>query len=237
MTASLRRGAGLLATLVCAPLALVACSGSDEPVVSPTATLAAAKKNLDATSGVRVGLSTPELPSGVSGLLSATGIGTHPPAFSGDIKVSASGVTADAEVVAVRGVVYAKLPFSASFAPIDPAEYGAPDPADLMRPQGGLSSLLTEATGVQRGEEVREGESVLSSFIATVPGRAIAAVIPSASQDASFDARFTVDDADRLSKAVLSGPFYPSAGDVTYTVTFEDYGTKRTITAPRARQR
>ncbi|HYO40134.1 MAG TPA: LppX_LprAFG lipoprotein [Nocardioidaceae bacterium] len=237
MTASLRRGPGLLAALACAAATLTACSGSDGPTESPTATLAAAKESLDATSGVRIGLSTPELPSGVSGLLSASGIGTHPPAFAGDIKVSASGVTADAEVVAVRGLVYAKLPFSSSFAPIDPAEYGAPDPAALMRPAGGLSSLLTESTGVKRGEEVREGESVLRSFTAAVPGDAVAAVIPSASPEASFDARFTIDDGDRLSKAVLSGPFYPRTDDVTYTITFAEYGTKRTITAPRATRR
>ena len=67
---------------------------------------------------------------------------------------------------------------------------------------------------------------VLSSFTGTVPGEAVAEVIPSASPTRDFDATFTVTDDDELAKAVLTGPFYPKADDVTYTITFDDYGTK-----------
>jgi lipoprotein LprG len=218
--------------LLVGPVALAGCSGGDEQKVSPEKTLAAAKKNLDATSGVRIGLSTARLPSGVNGLLTADGIGTHDPAFDGRIRISASGVTADATVVAVSGKVFAKLPFTTRFAPIDPGDFGAPDPADLMNNEGGLSSLLTSAQGVKQGDAVREGKTVLSSYAATVPGKAVASVIPSASPSADFEATFTVTDADRLAKAVLKGPFYPKAKDVTYTITFEDYGTEKNITAP-----
>jgi lipoprotein LprG len=220
--------------LLLALLTLSACTGKDEPDKSPSQTLAAAKQHLDDTSGVRVGLSTKKLPSGVNGLLTADGIGTHDPAFTGKIKVSATGITADAAVVAVDGVVYAELPFTTKYVKIDPADYGAPDPADLMNTEGGLSSLLTSATGVKQGDKVRDGKSVLSSYSATVPGKAVAAVIPSASTSADFRASFTVSDQDRLARAVLTGPFYPEAkgSDVTYTVTFDDYGTKKNITAP-----
>jgi len=65
-----------------------------------------------------------------------------------------------------------------------------------------------------------------------VPGRAVAAVLPSASAKAHFDATFTVTDRQRLAKAVLTGPFYPKAEDVTYAVTFGDYGLHRDISAP-----
>jgi lipoprotein LprG len=211
---------------------LAGCSGSNEPDTSPKQTLAAAKKNLDATSGVRIGLSTPQLPKGINGLLDADGIGTHAPAFEGTIKVLARGITADADVVAVDDKVYAKLPFTSRFAAIDPDDYGAPDPADLLAPEGGLSSLLTAATEIQTGDEVRDGKVVLSSYSAKVPGEAVASVIPSAASDASFAAIFTVTDDDQLAKTVLSGPFYPDADDVTYTITFDDYGTEKTITAP-----
>ena len=232
-TASRRpRRAAAACALLTSTVLLSGCSGDDEPAASPTKTLAAAKRNLDSTSGVRIGLSTGKLPTGVSGLLTADGVGTHDPAFDGKIKISASGVTADATVVAVSGKVYAKLPFTTRFAPIDPGDYGAPDPADLMNTEGGLSSLLTSATGVKQGDEVREGKTVLSSYTATVPGKAVAAVIPSASPAADFDATFTVTEADQLAKAVLQGPFYPKAKDVTYTITFADYGTKKDIKAP-----
>ena len=135
-------------------------------------------------------------------------------------------------MVAVDGVVHAKLPFTSKFEVIDPADYGAPDPADLMDPDAGLSSLLTAAENVEEGKQVREGKVVLTSYSATVPGTAVAAVIPSASAEADFDATFTVTDDDELAKAVLTGPFYPDADDVTYTITFSDYGTKQNITAP-----
>lgn len=221
----------VLLSLVAASV-LAGCGGGDKATTSPRQTLAAAKRNLDRTSGVRIGLSTPHLPAGVNGLLSAQGVGTHAPAFAGTIKVAAGGITADASVVAVDGTVHAKLPFSLTFATIDPADYGAPDPARLMSNRGGLSSLLTSAEHVEQGKQVRQGKLVLRSYTGTVPGRAVAAVLPSASAKAHFDATFTVSDRQRLAKAVLTGPFYPQAGDVTYTVTFDDYGIHKLITAP-----
>ena len=231
MTARTRLSALALA-LAALLLGATACSGDSKPETSPEETLAAAKKNLDDTSGVKIGLSTPKLPTGVTGLLKADGAATHDPAFKGTIKVAASGITADASVVAVGGVVYAKLPFTSKFVKIDPADYGAPDPADLMNPDGGLSSLLTAAQDVKKGDSVRDGKVVLSSFTGTVPGKDVAAVIPSADAKADFDATFTVDDKDRLSKAVLTGPFYPKADSVTYSITFDDYGSNPTITKP-----
>jgi len=231
MTARTRFSA-LAMALVTVLLGLTACSGDPKPEVRPEDALAAAKQNLDRTSGVRIGLSTPKLPTGVSGLVGADGVATHDPAFKGTIKVAASGVTADAAVVAVGGVVYAKLPFTSKFVKIDPADYSAPDPADLMNPDHGLSSVLTAAQDVKKGDSVRDGKVVLSSYTGTVPGRTVAAVIPSAKASADFDARFTVNDRNQLAEARLTGPFYPKAGDVTYRITFGDYGSKPTITAP-----
>lgn len=226
------RAAVAVAALV-APLLLSSCSEADgEAGRTPEERLAAAKATLDETSGVHIRLSTDKLPKGISGLLFADGVGTHDPAFDGDIKVVASGLTADAAVVAVDGVVYAKLPFTTKFVEIDPTDYGAPDPADLMGSEGGLSSLLTAAEGVEEAEQVRDGEVVLSKFTATVPGDAVAAIIPSASPEQDFDASFTVDDSDQLNRVELTGPFYPDADDVTYTVDFDEYGIEQDIQTP-----
>src|SRR3954454_23961913 len=231
MTARTRTFALALA-LAAVLLGGTACSGESKPETSPAATLAAAKKNLDDTSGVKIGLSTPQLPTGVTGLLKADGVATHDPAFKGTIKVAASGITADASVVAVDGVVHAKLPFTSKFVRIDPADYGAPDPPDLMNRKGGLSSLLTAARDVKEGDKVRQGKVVQSTYTATVPVTAVAAIIPSATSSADFDAEFTVNDENQLTKTVLTGPFYPGVGDVTYSISFDDYGIKRKITAP-----
>jgi lipoprotein LprG len=232
-TAPARLLVGLLLAVLLGSGTLAGCSGgSGKPKASPTTTLAAAKRKLDATSGVHLGLSTPKLPSGVSGLLSADGIGTHAPAFDGTIKVAASGITADAAVVAVGGDVYAKLPFTTKYAKIDPSSYGAPDPARLLGAHGGLSSLLTSAKHVKEGRKIRDGKVVSTSYTGTVPGTAVSSVIPSASAKADFDATFVVTDAREVTKAVLTGPFYPRGGDVTYTITFDHYGTRKHITAP-----
>ncbi|HET6560235.1 MAG TPA: LppX_LprAFG lipoprotein [Marmoricola sp.] len=225
----------LLVAALLSALALSSCagsgSGSDE-AVEPEQRLSTAKTTLDETSGVQIRLATEDLPPGVNGLVSAAGTATHAPAFEGDITVAASGINADAEVVAVDGVVYAKLPFTTDFVEIDPADYGAPDPADLMATENGLSSLLTAARDVESAEHVRDGEAVLSRLTGTLPGDAVADVIPSASADATFDATFTLDESDRVTEIVLTGPFYPDADDVTYTVDLEKYGVEKDITAP-----
>jgi lipoprotein LprG len=209
-------------------LALGGCaSGSGEAHQSPEEALSA-----DKTSGVAVNLSTEKLPATVNGILSAEGVGTHDPAFKGSLKVTTGGITADVPVVAAQGKVFAKLPFTTKFVEVDPSEYAAPDPAGLMEPKGGLSSLLTAARDVEEGEQVRSGEDVLSSYTGTVPGSVVADIIPSASPNGSFDATFTVDDQHQLHKAVLTGPFYPKSGEVTYTITFDQYGTHTNIALP-----
>jgi len=223
----------LTGCVLAAALVLSGCtSDARENSDSPEEVLAAAKATLDETSGVRVSLSTEKLPPTVDGILEAEGVGTHDPAFEGDLKVASGGVTADVPVIAAQGKVYAKLPFTTRYVEVDPAAYAAPDPAGLMEPEGGLSSLLTAAEDVEEGRQVRSGEDVLAGYKGTVPGDVVASVIPSASSDQAFEATFTVDEEDRLREAVLTGPFYPEADDVTYTITFDEYDTSADITLP-----
>ena len=225
--------ARMVAFTIAPTLVLGACgSGQEQDDQTPEEVLASAKATLDETSGVHIVLSTDELPPGTSGILSADGIGTHAPAFEGTLKVATSGITADAEVVAVDDVVYAKLPFTTDFAEIDPGDYGAPDPAALMGAEGGLSSLLTSIEGVERGDPRRSGELELTVYTGTVPGETVASIIPTASEGSDFAATLTVTDEDELNEAVLTGPFYPGGDDVTYTIRFDDYDTSKNITAP-----
>lgn len=219
--------------LAATPLLLGSCT-SDEPEqdASPEEVLAEAKQTLDETSGVHIVLSTEELPPGISGILTADGIGTHAPAFEGKLKVQASGITADAEVIAVGDTVYAVLPFTTDFTPIDPADYGAPDPADLMRTDGGLSTLLTSTDDPEQGGERRDGETVLTEYAGTLPGDVVAGIIPTASPDSAFEVTYTITDDNVLNETVITGPFYPAAEDVTYTIRFDQYDTTADIAAP-----
>ena len=70
----------LLAVVLAELLLASGCSkdsGGSSSGPSPETTLATAKKNLDDTSGVQIGLETAKLPAGVNGLVKASGVGTH----------------------------------------------------------------------------------------------------------------------------------------------------------------
>jgi lipoprotein LprG len=219
-------------------LCLTACSsdggsGGDKDEATPEDVLAAAKTNLDETSGVTLTLSTKDLPDGVTGVEKAEGVGTHAPAFQGSITVVLSGQAFEVPVVAVDDKVYVQLPLTTDYQDVDPAEYGAPDPARLMSTDAGFSSLLPATTDVEKGESVRGGadnKEVLTEYSGTVPGDVMKNVIPTASGE--FDATYTITDDDELRSAELTGVFYKDSDPMTYTVTFEDYGTEKDITAP-----
>lgn len=231
------RTASALAAAALTLLSATACSddsssggGGGE---DPTAVLAEAKQNLDDTSGVHLTLATDNLPDDVTGVVGADGVGTHAPAFDGAITVVLSGQEFEVPVVAVDDKVYAQLPLTMGWQDIDPAEYGAPDPAGLMSPDAGFSTLLSETTDVEEGESVRGGENnseVLTEYTGTVPGDVVANIIPTASGD--FDASYTITDDGELREVELTGVFYEDSESMTYTVTFEDYGTEKDITAP-----
>ena len=217
---------------------LAACTGGDKgggDQAEARKALVAAKAALDDTSGVTIELSTKDLPSGVTGITSAQGTGVHPSAFEGTFKLSVNGLPADADVIAVNGKTYAKnsllLP---DWSEIDPADYGAPDPAKLMDPDGGFSGLLASAEDVKAGDSVRGGKDnkeILTEYTGTISSDAVAALIPSAEGDFSFT--YTISNDHELREAVIKGAFYgKDKGEVTYTLTLDDYGTQKEITAP-----
>ena len=225
---------GLVAGLLAASLS--ACGGDDSPGESgqsPEEVMALAKATLDDTSGVTVTLSTDDLPDGVIGATKATGVATHPPAFDGTITVVLSGQSFDVPVIAVDGKVYAQIPLTPGWQDIDPGDYGAPDPAQLLSTDAGLSSILTASTGLEEGDSVRGGadnSEILTEYAGEVDGAAVKNILPGAS--GSFDATYTVTDDGELRSAVLTGVFYPETPSMTYTITFDDYGTEQDITAP-----
>ena len=102
-----------------------------------------------------------------------------------------------------------------------------------MSDDAGFSSLLPATTDVEKGDSVRGGadnSEVLTEYTGTVSGDVVKNVIPTASGD--FDATYTVSDDGELREADLTGVFYKDSDSMTYTVTFDDYGTDKDITAP-----
>ncbi|MDQ4053500.1 MAG: LppX_LprAFG lipoprotein [Actinomycetota bacterium] len=217
-------------------LSVSACSDDDEPASegqSPEEVMELAKTTVDETSGLSITLSTDELPDGVTGIVAAEGVGTHAPAFEGTITVRLLGNSVEVPVIAVDGEVHAILPLTSDYQTVDPGEYGAPDPAQLMSPDEGFSSLLPATADLEAGESVRGGEDnkeVLTEYTGTVPGSSVANVIPSAEGD--FDVTYSITSEGELREAVLTGVFYPASDEMTYTLGFDDYGTEPDITAP-----
>ncbi len=215
---------------------LTACSADEtEPSGEDVSqVLVEAKQELDETSGVSFALSTEELPDGVSGILDATGSGTHDPAaFEGTLTVKFSGITADVPVISVDGEVYAKVPpLQTQWSQIEPEDYDAPDPAALLDPAEGISAWLTEATDVEEGEQRRDGRAVVTTYTGQVPGDAVAAAIPTAVAERSFDAEFRIDDDGRVVGGTFTGPFYAQGEEVTYDLSISDYGSTPEISAP-----
>ena len=226
--------------LACAALvtgALAGCSDDDQGSVTDERSLdevmELAKTTLDETSGVNLSLRTTDLPPGVTGVKEATGVGVHPPAFDGSLTVVLSGTDFNVPVIAVDDKVYAQIPLTPGWSDVDPAEYGAPDPARLMSPDAGFSAMLPATEDLEEGESVRGGEDnreVLTEFTGTVPGDAVSNILPGAEGD--FDATYTITADGELREAVLTGVFYPNSESMTYTIGFEDYGTEKKIAAP-----
>lgn len=219
-------------------VSVVGCSGDDDTPAAdeptPEEVLAEAQATLDDTSGLSINLTTPGLPDGVQGIAGATGVITSAPAFEGELEVVLAGTTFTVPVIAVDESVYAQLPLTQGYQDIDPAEYNAPDPAGLVTGDAGFPTLLPATTDVVKGDSVRGGannEEVLTTYTGTVPGDAMKKVIPSSAGD-SFTAKYQITDDGELREATFTGAFYPDSEDMTYTVTFEDYGTEKEITAP-----
>lgn len=231
-----RRALAVVSATVLA-LALTGCSSDGEGPAkeqTPQQALERAQVHLDDTSGLHLRLWTEQLPTGVSGLVSADGTASHDPAFDGTIEVIFGGMPVEVPVRAVDGKVYAQVPLTTGWSQVDPADYQAPDPAELISSEAGISSLLTATHGLERGSSVRGGTDnadILTTYTGTVDGQTMKGLLPSADGD-SFDVEYQLSDADELRKAVLTGVFYPDSPAMTYTLTLDDYGTDVDITAP-----
>jgi lipoprotein LprG len=209
--------------LTCAVLvlAVTGCKGSGAASTddeSPSDRLAAAKKSFDDSQYTAFTLQTDHLPDGLQGLLSASGTGTHAPAFTGDVKVQTDVTDITAPLVALDGQVYAKLPF-VGWQTLDPADYGAPDPANLMDNSTGISSLFTAIQDPKVGDSSRDGSKVLTNISGTLPGATVQQVFPAAGTE-PFDVTYTLTSGNDIHDATITGPFYDGQDDVTYTIDF-----------------
>lgn len=223
-----------LVVVIALTLGTAACSSdSAADLGDPATVLKTAQQKLEDTSGVVLTLTTEDLPDGVQGVEGASGTVTDAPAFDGTLTAVTSAGSFPVPIKAVGGTVYAQIPLTIGWSDVDPGDYGAPDPALLISADHGIPAILAATTDVEKGDEVRGGKDnkeVLTTYTGTVPASAAANLIPGAS--GSFDATYGITPDGELRTASLTGVFYSGKPAMTYTMTVDDYGTSKDITAP-----
>ncbi len=233
---------GRLTAAAISALCLLGAAGCSGDAATPTPTqqaapsaeqrLAVAKATLDSTPSVHLTLTGSDLPEGVNGIVSADGVGTHPPAFKGTFTVRLGGIEADAEITSVDGDVYAKLPLIPGTNKIDPKTFGVPDPATLFSTDTGITSLLTATVDPTLAGQVRNGSDVLTTVTGTLPGADVVDLFGIGDRNGTFAATYGLTDADELRTVTLTGPFHGAGTTSTYRLVLDRYGAPVTIVKP-----
>ncbi|MGY1650807.1 LppX_LprAFG lipoprotein [Geodermatophilus sp. SYSU D01119] len=231
----MRRSAALGAALGAGLVVALAGCGGGEPEESAGDLLQRAKTTLDETSSLHFVLTSEGAPTTGTALTGGEGDVLRPASFEGTLQVLAAGSSLDLAVVSVDGTVYAQLPFTSGYSEVDPAQFGFGDPGALLDPDTGISQLLAEADSAQLGEERRVDGEVVREVTAQLPGELVEQVLTSEDPSQPVAARFSVaTDSGELRRAELTGPFYASGQDATFTIELSDFGADVEITAPPA---
>ncbi|XVX19861.1 LppX_LprAFG lipoprotein [Actinomycetota bacterium] len=224
----------LAGPLLASALLAAGCSGAEkETEKPPNEVLAAAKQQLDTTSGVQLTLASTNVPKNANGVTAANGTGmVNPgPGFTGTINATLRGVTGTIDAIGLGKQTWIKF-FTPDYQAFDPGTVGAPNPAMLFDKTDGISSLLPATTEVAKGKQARLREAVLQEYSGKLPGSAINKVLVFGEKDGSFDVTYGIEPAtSRLRTAKMTGPFFAGTTS-TFTLQIDDYGTKVDITKP-----
>lgn len=218
-------------------LAMVALAGctSSAPAkgADPHVLLGQARSTLDATPAVHFTLSSSGIGGGGLALVGGTGDVARPAAFRGTLHLSQGGASLNVKVISVGGKVYAQLPFTKGYTPTNPSQFGLSDPARLIEPNTGITSLLTSVDSATAAPSDRYQGERLDEVRVTLPVARVASVLDTTQRSGEVRGTVGIDPAShQLRRVVLAGPLLEKAKDVTYTLILEDYGEKVTITPP-----
>ena len=230
------------ALALAAAITLTACSSTSDKktsgpssgtaALSPAQRLAAAKRTVDATSGVHLKLSSADLPKNLTGITGGEGDGSHAPAFKGTLNGQLGSLQATIPVVAVGGKVWAKLPVWNEMRQIKPADYGAPDPAVLFSSgEGGISTLLVKTQHPSLGNKLRSGQEVVQQIKGTLPGAVVVKTLAIGKTSETYDVIYDLTDDDRVVNVALDGVFSGSTKS-SYGLALSNYGQRVDVKAP-----
>jgi hypothetical protein len=216
-------------------LAVSACGGSNGPSIDATSLLKTTKKVLDNTSSFHFVLTSADVTGSGSELTGGNGDMKRPDSMSGTLQVSIFGLALTVPVVSVGGTFSVKLPTGSGFTSANPADYGFADPAQLIDPNTGLSSLLLKCQSPQVESDDRYNGEALHEIGCSLPGTAVAALLTSADPSKSVTATFGIDTStNQLRRVELTGPFIVKNSDATYILVLTNYGENVSVTPPPA---
>jgi hypothetical protein len=210
-------------------------SACGTPSFNATSLLKTSKSVLDNSSSFHFTLTSSNVTGSGAQLTGGSGDMKRPDEMSGVLQVSIFGLALNVPVVSLGGVFSVKLPTGSGFTTANPADYGFADPAKLIDPNTGLSSLLLKCQSPQIESDDRYNGEALHEIGCSLPGSAVAAVLTSADASKSVAATFGIDvSTDQLRRVVLTGPFISANTQTTYTLVLTNYGENVSVTPPPA---
>lgn len=216
-------------------LAAVSACGSSGSVSSAQAKnlLAQGKTTIDNAQAFHFALTTAGVPPG-SGTTIVGGSGdlARPDKLVGSFTVSVGGLQATVKVAAGGGKFYAQLPFQTSYTPTDPSSFGVANPAQLISPSGGLSSILGDTTQTTSGGQTRINGEVLDVVSGSVPGTDIT-VLPDKDPSRPVMVKTLINPSNhQVRQVILTGPIETTAPTASFSVTLTNYGEHVSLAIP-----
>lgn len=226
----MRRGAAVLALLLGLTVAVTACgSGSSS---NPHTLLTKAKQKIDSTDALHFDITSQNVQGGGTIITGGTGDIARPDRIKGTFQVSLNGFHVSVKIISANGKFYAQAPFQSSYQPTDPSTFGVGNPALLIDPNQGLSSLLANVQDPRSDGQTRINGELLDKVTGTVPGTEIPKALPDTTPAKPVDVTALIDPSNHeVRQFVLTGPFTSTANS-TYTVTLTSYGEPVHIELP-----
>ncbi len=214
---------------------LLALTGCGSSTVNVQTLLQDAKHSVDAAQSVHFVVTSQNASSTNTYLKSGEGSARRPDGFTGslDVQLAGSGFVVTVKIASIGGKFYVQQPFSTTWEVTDPTKYGFGDPAKLIDPYNGLSTLIVAAKNPTLGDRDRLNGELLEEVHCTVSGADVARLLTSADPSRDDQAVIGIDaDTHELRRVVITGPFFATGKDATYTLTLDNYGANVSITAP-----
>ncbi len=224
-----------MATALVAVAAMTVSGCASSPKLSSAQAkglLDGAKAAIDHSPAFHFALTTANVAPG-SGTTIVGGEGdlARPDKLVGSFTVNVGGLQAPVKVAAGAGKFYAQLPFQKTYTATDPSSFGVANPAKLISPNGGLSSILSDTGRTVSGGQPRINGEVLDVVSGSVPGTDIT-VLPDKDPSRPVAVKAMINPSDhQLRRIILVGPIETTASS-SFTVTLTNYGEHVALAIP-----